>query len=292
MKKCLVVILLSLCPLIAGRAEQVELRPLEGHESTVRQGTSWGVPFDRGSVPSGTVFRLKDAAGQTVPCGSWPLAWWPDGSLKWVGVATVTDRGPLYLDLERPAKAKSRRSTAVTEPLPRSLVEQSSEGVRINTGVMTCLLPSDGDSFLRDIALGGKVIASDASLVAVWERRSSTGPRSTVIQEECLGRIERVSVVQDNPMRAVVKVEGRHHAESGREWLPYAVYCIFYADMPTIQLTHSFVFDSDGEEDFIKGLGVRFSVPFREQVHNRHVRFAGDGRDGAGFWCNPRIPGG
>src|SRR5262249_20150585 len=35
------------------------------------------------------------------------------------------------------------------------------------------------------------------------------------------------------------------------------------------------------------GLGVAFSVPMREQVHNRHVRFSGEG---AGLWSEPIQP--
>ena len=34
--------------------------------------------------------------------------------------------------------------------------------------------------------------------------------------------------------------------------------------------------DGDEQKDFIKGLGIRFDVPMRQQTHNRHVRFAGE----------------
>ena len=286
MKKYLALLLLTACTLFTARAERIDLRPLEGRGSAVRQGTSWGVPFAKGSVQPGTTFRVTDAAGREVPSAHWPLAYWPDGTLKWVGFAAVGDQGGLNVEFQPAPKPRGRR-TAVVEPLARTLAEQTPEGIRIQTGVMSCLVPSDGSSFLRDLALDGRVIASDAELVALWERRSGADQARTITQEECLSHIEKVSLMQDNPMRAVVKVEGKHRAASGREWLPFAVYCIFYADMPTIQLTHSFVFDSDGREDFIQGLGVRLRVPFREEVHNRHIRFAGDGEDGAGFWCEP-----
>ncbi|HCQ03059.1 MAG TPA: Tat pathway signal sequence domain protein, partial [Candidatus Latescibacteria bacterium] len=41
------------------------------------------------------------------------------------------------------------------------------------------------------------------------------------------------------------------------------------------------VFDGDEHQDFISGLGVRFSVPMRDACYNRHIRFAG--QDG-GLW--------
>jgi len=285
MKKYLAILLLLTAVQGICRADRIDLRPIAGREAAVQQGSSWGVPFARGTVQPDAAFILTDASGAVVPSGSWPLAYWPDGSLKWVGLAAVTG-GDLQLEVQ-PAQKKSRRAGTSVVPAPRSLAQQGPDGIRIQTGVLSCYFPADGSSFLRDLSLNGKLIASEAELVALWERRSGTERQQTVTQEECLGRVEKLSLVQDNPMRAVVKVEGRHRAEGGREWLPYAVYCIFYADMPTIQLTHSFVFDSDGREDFIQGLGVRFRVPFREEVHNRHVRFAGDGEDGAGFWCEP-----
>ena len=40
---------------------------------------------------------------------------------------------------------------------------------------------------------------------------------------------------------------------------------------------HSFVFDGDENADFITGLGFRFSVPLSAQLHDRHIRFAGEG---------------
>ncbi len=43
-----------------------------------------------------------------------------------------------------------------------------------------------------------------------------------------------------------------------------------------MRMVHSFVFDGDQEKDFIRSLGVRFDVPMRDEVHNRHIRIAGD----------------
>src|SRR5665811_2367333 len=44
---------------------------------------TWGVPWPRGQVSTDASFRLGE-----VPVQSWPLATWPDGSLKWSGHAT------------------------------------------------------------------------------------------------------------------------------------------------------------------------------------------------------------
>jgi len=55
----------------------------------------------------------------------------------------------------------------------------------------------------------------------------------------------------------------------------------FYAGSEAIRVVHSFVFDGDANKDFIKGLGLAFSVPLREEVQNRQVRFGGTWKCGA-----------
>src|SRR4051812_39991669 len=52
-------------------------------------GVSFGVPWPRGAMPKTQAFALTGADGKALPVQTWPLAYWPDGSLKWVAVATV-----------------------------------------------------------------------------------------------------------------------------------------------------------------------------------------------------------
>ena len=100
------------------------------------------------------------------------------------------------------------------------------------------------------------------------------------------GGIERATLEQSGPVRVVVKLEGRmvEPGGSGRVWLPFTVRLYFFAGSGEIKLTHSFVFDGDGNKDFLKGLGLSFQVPFKEELHNRHFRFAGDSD---GVWTQP-----
>jgi hypothetical protein len=72
----------------------------------------------------------------------------------------------------------------------------------------------------------------------------------------------------------VVKIEGAHR-HGNRSWLPFTVRLYFYAGSDGLRAVHSFVFDGDEKKDFVRGLGIRFEVPMRDEPHNRHVRFAG-----------------
>src|SRR4051812_7146981 len=62
----------------------VDLHWLAGVPATTT-GAAFGVPWPRGQVAAGTPFAVRDGDGRDVPVQSWPLAYWPDGTLKWTG---------------------------------------------------------------------------------------------------------------------------------------------------------------------------------------------------------------
>jgi hypothetical protein len=70
----------------------VSLNLLDGKALTVDSGVSFGVPWPQGAVTRTAAFRLS-TEGKELPGQSWPLAYWPDGSLKWSGFATVVPAG-------------------------------------------------------------------------------------------------------------------------------------------------------------------------------------------------------
>ncbi len=41
-------------------------------------------------------------------------------------------------------------------------------------------------------------------------------------------------------------------------------------------MLHTIVFDGDESQDFIRGIGLRFSTPLTDALHDRHVRFVGE----------------
>ncbi|MBR6830517.1 MAG: hypothetical protein IKM58_00320 [Tidjanibacter sp.] len=288
MKKLLKLTLVSLCTLLLAAnagAQTIQLKNLDNRPMEARQGASWGVPFAKGTISAGQTFTLTDEAGKALPLQSWPLAYWPDGSMKWVGFATIADDGLDNLTLTANPVVKAKKGAPAPAP-EVGFARETAEGIYVNTGSLECLFPAEGSSVIKNLSIDGTVIASEGHLVTLLEKRKEKDGITTVSQEDFLSKIEKVTLMQNNPFRVAVKIEGMH-SSGKREWLPFALYCVMYKDMPTMSITHSFVFDSDGQEDFIKGMGITFTMPFREEAHNRHARFAGDGANGAGFWCQP-----
>ena len=67
------------------------VRWLDGAAPRAFGGATWGLSWPQGQHTDATAFTLKAASGETVPVQTWPLATWPDGSLKWTAHAAPAD---------------------------------------------------------------------------------------------------------------------------------------------------------------------------------------------------------
>jgi hypothetical protein len=270
-------------PPLSAAAAPVQLHWLDQTPPAIAQGVSWGVPWPQGAVPKNTAFALTDAQGKSLPVQTWPLAYWPDGSLKWSGLATVVpagETGNLTLSAGQPA-APGAGAVKVTN---------DGRAVVVDTGALKASIPLSGQNLVDSLSVGGVEIARAGQLVGILQDGPATNPEDSPRREKLLSTVQKVTVEQSGPVRAVVRIEGMHRGvQSGREWLPFSVRLYFYGGQTAIRLVHTIVYDGDQEKDFLRGLGVQFAVPMREQVQNRHVRFVGAN---GGVWAEPLQPGG
>ncbi len=261
-------------------AADLSVQWLERTPPAVNVGVSFGVPFKQGEWQRTDVLSAQASLGQQVPTQTWPLAVWPDGSIKWLGVAVSGGPalgGPLRL---------GKGVGAV--PAVALTATQDENGVSVDTGVIQCRLAARGAVFIESLKIGGREVASGGRLVALTEDRTGYSSSGLVRENYFESEISKLTLEQTGPVRAVVKIEGLHRAlRGGRGWLPFTVRVYFSAGVEAVRVVHTFIFDGDQEKDFIRGLGVRFTVPLREETHNRHVRFSGEGR---GLWSEPVQP--
>ena len=235
---------------------------LEGTPAAL-PGASWGRSWPRGQHGRDTTFKLESAEGAAVPLQSWPLAFWPDGSLKWTAHAIPAD-APVSTGY------RIAPGTPAAPARPVKVAEQP-EAIEIDTGVIRVVLGRKGGELIRSITRDGKEIARAGRLVCQIQNRSDA---AAVRVESFAGEISAVTVEQSGPVRAVVKIEGKHQA-GGRAWLPFIVRLYFHAGGDMVRVMHTVIFDGDAQKDFIAGIGVNFTVPLRGELHDRHVRFSG-----------------
>ncbi len=278
-KRALVSSLLACIASSSVFARDVSINWLDASLPSKAVGVSFGVPWPRGEVRKDQAFSLTGAGGNSLPVQSWVLATWPDGSIKWTGIATVAG-----------ADAPITLSTGAGKPVAGPMVRahESETGIVVDTGRLRCRIPKEGDSIIDWMAVDGREVARQGRLVCILQDGPDGNAEDTPHREKYFGRIDKVTLEQSGPVRAVVKIEGRHKGEkSGRAWLPFVVRLYFYAGQESVRMVHSIIFDGDQDHDFIRGLGVVFGVPMREEVQNRHVAFSGEG---SGLWAEPVQP--
>ena len=261
--------------------DDVSLNLLDGKPLPLESGVSFGVPWPRGAVRRASTFSLS-AQGNHLPVQSWPMAYWPDGSLKWSGFATVVPRG---------MTGTVMLSVGSSQAPGRLKVTNDGKSIVVDTGALKCSIPVAGGANLVDsMMVEGRAVAGASQLVCILQNGPQTNPEDSPAREKFLSLVKKVTVEQSGPVRAVVRFEGMHKGvTSGREWLPFTVRLYFYTGQTDVRVVHTIIFDGDQEKDFVRGLGLQVGVPMRDEARNRTVRFVG--ADG-GVWSEPLQPGG
>jgi hypothetical protein len=251
-------------------ADPVTLDWLEDGGLGAAPGSTVGVPWPKGVYQEHQKFAVTDADGKSVPVQSWPIAYWPDGSLKWTAHAVSSGSGKLTL-------AAGEAAT----PDKKVTVDKSGGTIDISTGVITAKIGKSGATLIKSVTRGSTEIAKNGRLVLIRQPEIEDDDQGSVKTERFEGAISKVEVEQEGPVRAVVRIDGKHRKGS-RSWLPFSIRLYFYAGADSFRMVHTITYDGTQEPgkasgDFIRGLGVRFTVPMRDQSYDRHIRIGGDG---------------
>lgn len=248
------------------QAKPVSLHWLEDGKAKRISGVTWGVPWHRGQVKKSTDFCIKDTSGEQVPVQTWPLGYWPDGSLKWT--AHAIGAGEKIQGMSLIAGEKSLYDSALS-------VSENEENISINTGLISCTVNKRGNVLISSVRRNGREVLKEGRLVMLRQNDSDSGG-GNLITDKFLGEMDQVAVEQQGPVRTVIKLEGKHAAPGKDAWLPFVVRLYFYAHSESVRIMHTVIYDGDENKDFIKGLGFTFSVPMKDALHDRHIRFAGE----------------
>jgi hypothetical protein len=188
------------------------------------------IPFAQGRLSAPQHLRVWDDAAQ-LPLQARALAHWPDGSIKWLLVHLQPDlpgnaAKTLHFDLA-PSETRSLPAQFVT-------AQETPDGVRINTGSLSFLVPRTGFWPLTDVRLDGQ---------PVWEAQAWRG-----FTLECGGEIlttadgaVELELEEAGPLRAVVLVRGKHRRADGSPYLDFRGRITAYAGKPYVEVEHQFI---------------------------------------------------
>lgn len=243
----------------------VPLQPLHTYDATL--GYTWGVPWQKGQVKKGQEFLLHSDAG-TAAVQTWPLAYWPDGSLKWTAHALGANSG---------VGASPRLQAGKAEKGQINLQDLGSHYL-IDTGIIEVLLPKTGKYLIGSLKRAGREIGRNALLDLRIQDQPSAEFGETLTTSLYHSQIQKVTWEQKGSIRCTLKIEGTHSNASGETRLPFVVRLYFYSNSDTLRMVHTLVYDADENREFISGIGLKFEVNFHEEeYHNRHVRFTAEG---------------
>ena len=262
---------------------EIPVKWINGTPGTDRPVTL-GVPFRQGEVKNGSSMKVTASDGNAVATDSWSLASWPDGSVKWMAVAGVMPAGDDRLSFT--VSQDNKKGKAALSPT-LSVTTANDGSTIIDTGKIKAYIPQSGSSLIDSLVFDGTTVATNGRLVASTQSAPVLESTRSVSFSNYVGKVTSVERERVGDNRAVIKINGTHLGENGREWLPFTVRLYFYGNSPEIKMLHSFIYDGDQDTDFIRSLGVRFDVPMREALYNRHVAFSvADG----GVWSEPVKP--
>lgn len=247
---------------------------LENTAPAYNAGQTWGLPWPQGQLKARDVLCLSDEQGNKQPLQTWVNAYWPDGSVKWTGHALAATQSP--------GKSFKVQKGSAPKPVHSLSVKEQGDSFVVDTGVVRAVVAKQGEQIIRSITRGNNTLLQNAHLLGQVQNQPYAELGEPVQLESFKASIKTAVVEQTGPLRAVIKITGTHHRESGEQWLPFSARLYFYAGGESVRICHTFVFDGDEHKDFIRALGLRFELPQRDEIYNRHVRFVGEGD---GLWA-------
>lgn len=284
-----------------------------GDRPSSSSGLTFAVPWAQGQCwPDRSSLYCADPSGQRLSSQSWNTAYWPDGSVKWTGLAipALTQcPSSVSVDSVRSSSAANEKLTNFSEATPPIRTILSSDTILVDNGKIKVVFPTSGYSIIDRIehSHSGKVVAENGHLVLQSQSSlplEGEEAESSTIIHALRGRISKTEIENEGPVRVVIRIEGKHQqlpvvdGPSPPGWLPFILRFYLYANSDSIRIVHTFIYDQDPENQFIRAIGVRFHVPLEgEASYNRHIRFAGvDGGIFAeavqgltGLWKDPGV---
>jgi hypothetical protein len=228
-------------PVVAGSARKERL-PLKLEKGDLP--VTAGIPFPKGVLGSDDHVRLLDAASKEIPVQTRVLQRWPDGSVKWA-----------LLDFAgRQSAATLEYGSEVSRARGESLlkVTEGDDAVTIDTGALKFAVGKKRFGLFDSLSSNGaKLIDKPAEFLL-------TGPDGAVYSS--LNAPDQIVVEDSGPVRALVRVSGRHQTPDGKKLFRYIVRLHAWAGQPYIRIQHT-VENDHTATDFINIRSLTLRVP-------------------------------
>ncbi len=240
---------------------------IENHGGVDRKAwpITQGVPFADGDLERGTPVRAVSPDGKALPTQTTCLATW-NRDLKYVKWLLVDFQADLGVDETREVYLEYGEGIESPEPVQEVRVEDSGEGVTIDTGALRLNVRKGSPDFLARCELRTEDGWQDVL-------RGNPGPylymrnRSGEVYDSVTAAPDPRVVVEDwGPVRASVCIKGYHATPDGICLCPYTVRIHAYAGSRDLRMFHTFVFDQNPDVLEFSEVGMYFPLDLGDDL--------------------------
>ena len=227
---------------------------------------TFGGVWEKGEVPAAS-FQLTAPDGKTLPLQSKPMAFWPDGSIKWS--AHTTDAALLKEGAELLPTPKEQPDSGIQ-------IIKGPDACTLDTGVLRLTVPLGEnlhcDFLVQDISVSGRKAAHKVYPVFLLERRNETEDVLETRVQKFHGVVQKAVLEEAGPLQATVAFYGENtHGECCS--MPFVIRLSVWKVSAEMRFVHTFLFDGVEQRDFLKGMGIRFETELSGAVYTRHVQY-------------------
>src|SRR5690606_9361136 len=235
----------------------VYLHVLGQHCTGRSLGTTFGVQWELDETTQEDKFAIQTTDDQNrVKTSARPLAYWPDGSLKWSAIS-VGEQINTLLDIKKPIVLTRDSDSEATDSIEVKVLDKE---IVVKNGLLRATFETAGHTLLKEMWLGDKLLGSDVLSELILQDTIQDVNTQQTRPFHWNTHVQAVGVENDTETRAVVKVEGIHR-QGDEVKIPFIVRFYFYQGVTSIRIVHSFIYDGDDQIDFIKGLGLSIKLP-------------------------------
>jgi hypothetical protein len=243
-----------------------------------REPLTWGVPFPKGLLSESLGLRIVDEAGDFVPMTAAPLAYWIDGSIKWILLdvqVSVPANGTKTLQVYPEALA----DRADKDSPPALELSESQEKLLVRTGQIEFVLDSAGLLPFSQITVNNRpLLREHAARIALTDEHDR-------VWQPC---IDAWTVETRNPLRLVLRFDGTFKTGQKTHVLRYTCRIHFFAGKSTVRIDFTIhnpraarhpggVWDLGSQGScFFRDLSLELSGPQCEQADVAYALDLGD----------------
>ncbi len=227
--------------------------------------TEGGVPFPVGEIKSLNALTMHNLYNEEIPFQARVLAYWPDHSIKWLGLSFQSTLRPgegagYFLDYGPGVQAME-----IASPLK---VTEEDDVLRINTGTLEVVLNKKTFLLFDQVLLDQNEISSKALLTLNFKGKEY---RTDLDSQSYELRIE-----EKGPQRVVVRASAWFVSAEGERFSQAIVRYTFYAGKSYVKLSHTLIYTGypDNrqfapnkllklpENEMIESFGIKVPYPF------------------------------